>query len=287
MGKFCILASVCALTCCAQASWYWPFGSDDDDGSEAPRLSVLMEPATVLIDEASDLAADGKTDEAVAKYRQALLALDQIERENPERAATSEFATLRNKRAYVNAAIDSMLLSQVKGNAKAVAVSDTTELERKLAEERGEKPKSKPEVGEKPKSEVEQRSVTNSTVRLKPTTKPSKPLTKRAQAMADIAAGDYAAAEIVIQEMLTAKPNNALALNLKATMEACQGKLKEAERTLDLAIMNNPRDHFAYYNMAILMLRMNPDNKASARRYYETGRTYGGPRDAELEALFK
>lgn len=287
MGKFCVLVLLGLLVCSAQASWYWPFGSDDDDGSEAPRLSVLMEPATVLIDEASDLAADGKTDEAVAKYRQALLALDQIERENPERAATSEFATLRNKRAYVNAAIDSMLLSQVKGNAKAVAVSDTTELERKLAEERGEKPKSKPEVGEKPKSEVEQRSVTNSTVRLKTTTKPSKPLTKREQAMADIAAGDYAAAEIVIQEMLTAKPNNALALNLKATMEACQGKLKEAERTLDLAIMNNPRDHFAYYNMAILMLQANPDNTAVARRYYETGRTYGGPKDDSLEALLK
>ena len=272
MGKFCVLVLLGLLVCSAQASWYWPFGSDDDDGSEAPRLSVLMEPATELIDEASDLAADGKTDESVAKYRQALLALDQIERENPERAETSEFATLRNKRAYVNAAIDSMLLSQVKGNAKAVAVSDTTELEKKLAEERGEKPKaeSKPEVVEKSKP-----------------SEPSKPLTKRAQAMADIAAGDYAAAEIIIQEMLTAKPNNALALNLKATMEACQGKLKEAERTLDLAIMNNPRDHFAYYNMAILMLRQNPDNKVSAKRYYETGRTYGGPEDAELEALFK
>ena len=276
MGKFCVLVLLGLLVCSAQASWYWPFGSDDDDGSEAPRLSVLMEPATELIDEASDLAADGKTDESVAKYRQALLALDQIERENPERAETSEFATLRNKRAYVNAAIDSMLLSQVKGNAKAVAVSDTTELEKKLAEERGEKPKAetKPEVAvEKSKPP-------------KPS-EPSKPLTKRAHAMADIAAGDYAAAEIIIQEMLTAKPNNALALNLKATMEACQGKLKEAERTLDIAIMNNPRDHFAYYNMAILMLRQNPDNKVSAKRYYETGRTYGGPEDAELEALFK
>ena len=71
-----------------------------------------MEPATELIDEASDLAADGKIDESVEKYRKALDEIDRIERENPERAKSTEFATLRNKRAYVNAAIDSMLLSQ-------------------------------------------------------------------------------------------------------------------------------------------------------------------------------
>ena len=51
--------------------------------------------------------------------------------------------------------------------------------------------------------------------------------------------------------------------------------------------MSNPRSHFAYYNMAILMLQANPDNTAVARRYYETGRTYGGPKDDSLEALLK
>lgn len=117
--------------------------------------------------------------------------------------------------------------------------------------------------------------------------KPSKPLSKREQAMVDIANGDFAAAEILINEMLAAKPNGVLGLNLKATMEVRQGKFKEAEQTLDRAIMNNPRNHFAYYNMALLLLQQNPDNRDSARRYYETGRTYGGPKDAELEALLK
>ncbi len=274
MGRFCILALGLSLVCSSQASWYWPFGSDDDDGTEAPRLSTLMEPATALIDEASDLAGDGKSVESVEKYREALKELDRIERENPERAATSEFATLRNKRAYVNAAIDSLLLGQVKSNAKAVAVSDTTELERKLAEERGERKANLTVKAAKP-SKPSKRS------------KHSKPLTKREQAMVDIAAGDFAAAEILINEMLAAKPNGVLGLNLKATMEVRQGKFKEAEQTLDRAIMNNPRDHFAYYNMALLMLQQNPDNRDPARRYYETGRTYGGPKDAELEALLK
>ena len=285
MGKLCALVSVLAISCVAQASWYWPFGSDEDE-KEVPRISTLMEPASRLIDEASDLAGDGKTDEAVKKYRRALAELNRIEQENPERAKSAEFATLRNKRAYVSAAIDSMLLSQVKANDKAVAVSDTADLEKKLAEERA---KDKPSAARP--SGVEARSSgakeAEPATAKKPATQNAKPKTKREQAMFDIANGDYAAAEIVIGEMLAAKPNNAMALNLKATMEARQGKFKEAERTLDQAINSNPRSHFAYYNMAILMLQVNPDNTSPARRYYETGRTYGGPKDETLEALLK
>lgn len=263
MGKYLVFAFVLTIVCGARASWYWPFGSDDEaDGKKPPRLSELMESASLLIDEASDLAGDGKIDESVEKYREALAELDRIEQENPDRVKAPEFASLRNKRAYVNAAIDSMLLSQIKENAKAVAVSDTTELEQRLAEERGMKKKVQP-------------------------SQPSKPLTKRQQVMADIANGDFAAAEILIKEMLVAKPNGAMALNLKATMESRQGKFKEAERTLDQAIRSNPRNYFAYYNMAILMLQVNPDNKDVPRRYYETGRSVGGPKDEQLEALIK
>ena len=135
MRRLVVFASAVALAWGVQASWYWPFGSDDDE-AKPRRISELMEPASALIDEASDLAADGKVDESIAAYRKALVELDRVEAENPERAKSAEFATLRNKRAYVNAAIDTMLLSQVKANARAVAVSDTTELERRLAAER-------------------------------------------------------------------------------------------------------------------------------------------------------
>ena len=138
MGKYLVFAFVLTIVCGARASWYWPFGSDDEaDGKKPPRLSELMESASLLIDEASDLAGDGKIDESVEKYREALAELDRIEQENPDRVKAPEFASLRNKRAYVNAAIDSMLLSQIKENAKEVAVSDTTELEQRLAEEEG------------------------------------------------------------------------------------------------------------------------------------------------------
>ena len=304
MGKYLVFAFVLTIACGVRASWYWPFGSDDEaEGKKPPRLSELMEPASLLIDEASDLAGDGKTDESVEKYRKALAELDRIEQENPDRVKAPEFASLRNKRAYVNAAIDSMLLSQIQDNAKSVAVSDTTELEKKLAEERKAKSVSGAAVtapvaetatvrsGVEKKSkagvEVEQRTDKDSAVRLKLSTSANKPKTKREQAMVDIANGDFAAADILIKEMLAAKPNGVMALNLKATMESRQGKFKEAERTLDQAIRSNPRNYFAYYNMAILMLQVNPDNKDVPRRYYETGRSVGGPKDEQLEALIK
>ena len=44
---------VFALSAGAEASWYWPFSSDDEP--KPPRVSELMEPASVMIDEAYDL----------------------------------------------------------------------------------------------------------------------------------------------------------------------------------------------------------------------------------------
>lgn len=277
----------CALACSygVQASWYWPFGSDEVKGSKPLRISELMEPATLLIDEASDLAADGKVDESVEKYREALSELERIERENPERAKGTEFATLRNKRAYVNAAIDSMLLSQVKQNARAVAVSDTTELEKRLAEERA----ARSEAANKPlpSSWAEKQEEPPQPPRPVQPPQPPPPPSLREQAIAAIAKGDYEAAGKVLDEMLTARPNSAAALNLKAAMEMRQGKLEAAEATLDRAIASNPQSHSAYYNMAMLLLQRDAGNKDGARRYYETGRAMGGPENAKLEALVR
>jgi len=286
------------FACVAQASWYWPFGSDDRSTKSEPRLSELMEPASQLIDEAADFAADGKIDESVTKYREALQKLDEIEMENPERAKGAEFASLRNKRAYVNAAIDSLLLTQVKENARPVAVSDTTELEKKLSAERaGDKKGPKPAEKRSAEPAVDKSDEDLASPPLeqskaerpkaKSEVKPTKPRTKREQAMADIAAGDFAAAELIINEMLEQKPNGAMALNLKAVLEIRQGKSKAAEQTLDMAISSNPRSHFAYYNMAYLLVQKGSEYKKAARRYYETGRAVGGPADEQLEVLTK
>lgn len=304
MKRFSALLGLLMMTFASQASWYWPFGSDDSSEQAPPRLSELMEPASLLIDEASDLAYEGKTSESIEKYREALSVLDRIEAENPERAQAPEFASLRNKRAYVNAAIDSMLMTQVQQNAKAVAVSDTTELERRWAEEkakaRGEKVEKKAEskqpAATEPKAESAEKTVrvaekkpqvAEKKVATVPAERKNRPLTKREQAMADIEKGDYAAADLVIREMLVERPNGAVALNLRAVSEIAQNRLKDAERTLDQAIMSNPRNYFAFYNMARLLLRMDATDKLAAKRYYETGRQVGGPEDPELEGLFE
>ena len=297
MGKSGLFLLVLALSWGAMASWYWPFGSDDADPKPIRRLSELMEPVSLLIDEASDLAAEGKTQESVEKYRAALAELDTIEMENPERAASAEFATLRNKRAYVNAAIDSLLLGQVRANAKSVAVSDTTALEKRLEAEKakaaeGKKLAEKKVVEEKvaEKKVAEKNPAEAKSAEVKKNSSKGKkegPLSPREQILADIDAGNFEAAAARIGDMLEEKPNGALALNLKAMMESAQGKLKEAERTLDQAIMSNPRSHFAYYNMAALVLQVDAANKRTAKRYYETGRAVGGPQDEQLEEALR
>ena len=249
---------ICAATV-ASASWYWPFGSGDEPSgtTRSPRLSELMEPASLLIDEATDLAEDGKSAESIEKYREALKELDKIEMENPDLAKKPEYATLRNKRAYVNATIDSLLMMQVKSNARAVAVSDTTELEKKLAKEKA----------------------------ARRADKAAKNL--RQQAMSDLAKGDVDAAAFSIDALLAAKPDDAAGLNLLAAVKMSRGDYRAAENALDRAISVHPRSHQAYYNMAKLILKSQPTNKKGAKRYYETGREVGGPEDAKLEAQFE
>jgi tetratricopeptide (TPR) repeat protein len=259
MKKTIAIVAACATALSASASWYWPFGSDDDE-KEQPRLSDIMEPASILIDSASDLADEGKTSEAVAEYRKALAELDRIELENPERAQTSEFATVRNKRAYVNAAIDSLLLTEARNNAKAVAVTDTTSLERRYASERAAKA-----AGDRAAAEA------------------------RDNPQGEAARRNYEAALKSLGEILASSPSDQGALNLRAAVEAEQGDAEAAEKTLLKLIQTNPRSYYGYYNLAKLILRTRGEaGKEKAARYYESGRDYcDGPVDPYLEEKLK
>lgn len=309
MNKFFVLLSVCVLSGWACASWYWPFGGGDK-AKEKVRISEMMEPASILIDEASDFAEDGKTTEAVESYRKALAELDRIELENGDRAQSAAFATLRNKRAYVNAAIDSLLLKQAQQNARAVAVTDTTELEKKYARLKAGKGLSddkKMEIAEKKVSEIEEQGAVaeakkpagegaqakagDPSVRKKVREALEKdPKNRRARlllAAEDLKARDFDAVFLAVKELLDERPNDAAALNMRAAAETEMGDFKKAERTLDQSIQSNPRSHYAYYNMARLFLQTRgAEGKGAAKRYYETGRKFGGPKDADLEAQF-
>lgn len=294
-----------ALCLSAQASWYWPFGSDDDENKNQPRLSELMEKASIAIDNASDLAAEGKVEEAVAEYRKALVELDRVERENPERAATPEFATVRNKRAIINASIDSLYLSQARENARAVAVTDTTELEKRYAERmavsKGEKekqidnPKLESQLGtymeearshNKAVEDEATRVKTERTINKLLAKDPNSRRAKILQATEMIRVGDFAGAETKVDEVLAGNPDDASALNIKAICQVESGDPKTAAKTLAHAIKTSPSDYHAYYNMSRLIMQTT-GKKASAKRYYDTGRTVGGPEDGDLEALLK
>ena len=287
MKQLLSFALVLALCAEVEASWYWPFSSDDEN--KPPRVSELMEPASVMIDEAYDLADEGKISEAVEKYRAALAELDRIEAENPDRVKEPEFNTLKNKRATVTAAIDSLLLSEAQDNARAIAVSDTTELQKKYDAKHNKVPKPEetgdakpePESTDEATGETEAPDEQPEVIEL-----PRKPKSKMAIALEDLAKRDFAAVELTVKEILEERPNDAAALNLKAAAEMAQGDAKAAEKTLDQAIMSNPRGYHAYYNMARLLSGMK-GNKSGAKRYYEAGRSLGGPLDAKLEELLK
>ena len=275
---------VFALSAGAEASWYWPFSSDDEP--KPPRVSELMEPASVMIDEAYDLADEGKTAEAVEKYRAALAELDRIEAENPDRVKEPEFNTLKNKRATVRAAIDSLLLSEAQDNAKAIAVSDTTELQKKYDAKHGKTPKPEETVATQAPETAKPEMTEVPAAPAKPEVILQRPRSKMAIALEDLAKRDFAAVELTVKEILDERPNDAAALNLKAAAEMAQGDAKAAEKTLDQAIMSNPRGYHAYYNMARLMASLK-GNMSGAKRYYEAGRSLGGPVDAKLEELLK
>ena len=244
-----------------------------------------------MIDEAYDLADEGKTSEAVEKYRAALAELDRIEAENPDRVKEPEFNTLKNKRATVRAAIDSLLLSEAQDNARTIAVSDTTELQKKYDAKRRKATKMEERGAAKP--EPESGATTEVAAELEAPAEqpkvielPQKPKSKMAIALEDLAKRDFAAVELTVKEILEEKPNDAAALNLKAAAEMAQGDAKAAEKTLDQAIHSNPRGYHAYYNMARLMAGLK-GNRSGAKHYYEAGRSLGGPVDAKLEELLK
>ncbi len=150
MQRTLLLIIVVCATLFAQGSWYWPFGSKEDDPSKPLRLHRLLEEANNYIEVAEDEALKGNGDAALENYRLALSELDRVERENPDRAETAEFSPLRNKRAACVAAMDAIRFAQVDDNERAVSVTDTRELQKKWNKKHGIK---EGEKGEEVKGE--------------------------------------------------------------------------------------------------------------------------------------
>ena len=303
---FCFCAALCA-----HGAWYWPFGTDSDSTNAPPRLHQLLQPANDFIELAQDASLEGDTEKALENYRLALGELDRIEVENPDRAASAEFAPLRLRRAACTAAIDAIRFAQVNENVRPVSVTDTTELQKRwdkdhgIADEEEEKkpvtpspeeetkptppakvtakPKEEPvpKEAEKPKEEPKPKAVAK-----KPAPLPVDWNGRVAQAMAYLRAQDYAAADVLLESMLKERPKDLSALLLRAAAQAGTQSYNAAQRTLERAMRAHPRSYLPYYNLANLLIQQGGDLEA-AREYYDLGRTVGGPVNTALEARLK
>ena len=304
-----VAAVVALMAAPARAAWYWPFGNDEDS-DEKPRLHRLLENANDLIEQAEDASLDGDAERALELYNSALTNLVDIADKNPDRAEKPEFAPLRNKIAAVSAAIDSIRFEQVNRNIRAVAVTDTTELQKKFDEEQAkkkgvnkEKEKSEADkVEKKPtpeKTESPNPAPPNPEAKPEPKANPAPQSAARGDvsldgfdgkiqtAIKELQAKDYAAADLLLEELEKERSDDLNVLILRA---AAQNGLKyhlAARRTLEKAMRAHPKSYLPYYNLAYLMFKIEGEGQRSARQYYELGRALGGPQDQKLEGRLK
>ena len=257
----CLVSAVLLCAATAQAAWYWPFGSDEDSPDRPPRLHRLLENANDLIEQAEDASLDGDAEKALELYNSALTNLADIANQNPDRAETPEFAPLRNKIAATSAAIDSIRFAQVNQNIRAVAVTDTTELQKKYDAEQAKKKGldkvlEKKEEPEKKKDNAPTKEPVADPVK-KPAAPPpavtsqpsavSKPAPAAESAPASIAgfdekiqlalkelkAKDYAAADLLLEELEKERKGD---LNVLILCAAAQNGMRyhlAARRTLE------------------------------------------------------
>ncbi|MBQ6007772.1 MAG: hypothetical protein IJL17_04490 [Kiritimatiellae bacterium] len=292
-----------AFALCAQGAWYWPFGTDEDSTNAPPRLHRLLEPANDYIELAQDASLDGDTVKALENYRLALEELDRVESEHPDRAASAEFAPLRLRRAACTAAIDAIRFAQVNENVRPVSVTDTTELQKRWNKahgveddedepaappvaEKAEKKEPEKEKKAEPPAQVAEKEPEPAAEEKKPAALPKDWNGRIAQAMAELRAQDYAAADVLLESMLKERPKDLNALLLRAAAQAGTKSYYAAQRTLERAMRTHPRSYLPYYNLANLQLQQDGDIEA-AREYYELGRTVGGPVNKALEARLK
>ena len=292
------LAPVLALglSLSASAAWYWPFDFDPDSTNKPPRLHRLLEKANEYIELAEDEALDGDGDKAIENYRLALKELDRVEAENPDRAESPEFAPLRNKRATCSAAIDAIRFAQVNENKRAVAVSNTTDLERKwrikhglqtLADEAFAKQEAaKTNAAAQASSPASAATNAPAGTARPPAAKTPPPAAsydvRLKEALAEVRKGDYATADHLLDGLEEERPDDLNLLLIRSAAQVGAGSLFAARRTLERAMKAHPKSYLPCYNLANLALRLN-ENLDVARDCYEQGRALGGPRNEALE----
>ena len=148
------------------------------------------------------------------------------------------------------------------------------------------KPVSPPKEEAKPTPPPEEKKPPSPPEEKKPAPLPADWDGRIAQAMSDLRAQDYAAADVLLESMLNERPKDLNALLLRAAAQAGTKSYYAAQRTLERAMRAHPRSYLPYYNLANLLIQQGGDLEA-AREYYELGRTVGGPVNKALETRLK
>jgi len=99
-----------------------------------PKVSELLKDANEMMSQAQTTYVDGEAKQAIELYRKALAEIARVERENPKRVSSSEFAPVRFRKALCETEIDRIMLEEVNTTARTMAVTDTRVLEAKRAE---------------------------------------------------------------------------------------------------------------------------------------------------------
>lgn len=157
-----LLRFACLLTCLATTTptlaFFWE-SEEEKAAKVAKHVADLLREPNLVIANAQAAAESGDLEEAIRLFREAQTMLETIEME--EDTAGSAFSTLRLKKFHCVSMLDALALKRSEVMDVRQAVTDTDDLEARLAAERAkiiekEKPKTKTVVPENPPTFAEQ-----------------------------------------------------------------------------------------------------------------------------------
>jgi len=221
-----------------------------------PKVSELMKDANEMMSQAQTSYVNGETKEAIELYRKALAEIARLEAENPKRVSTSEFAPVRFRKALCETEIDRIMLEEVNSNARTVAVTDTSALEKKREERKKAaetnhvpeaavklSPKSVSGAPAEPVAQEEKAEPVAATEKAEPA--PSKPLVMKEElewAKDMLSMDRFDEAERSLLKILKEKPEHRESRLLMAVARVRQGKFTDAEILIDDLLADNPGD---------------------------------------------
>lgn len=131
-----VLVLMALVACLAGPAAAWPFGdSEEEQAAEvATRVAEALREPNRLIVQAQEATQKGDVEEAIRLFRRAQTLIEQTEA--TEDTSGPAWSSLRMKKFLCLSALDALALERAEVLDVRQAVTDTSELERRLAEER-------------------------------------------------------------------------------------------------------------------------------------------------------